>query len=357
MNREIAFRYDLLRNGAFYGYLLADERTVPTIRMDDSAAIKSSFSASFAIAARDADGDPLPVNWLTDEIEPVLIINGEEHPLGVYMPAKVRYSVNMGAQRVNVDCYDRCWRVRDTRSDELLYWPAGTSYITAIKQLLAAAGIGIVFATDTSAVFATAREDWPLGESYLTVVNDLLGEINYKPLYFDESGAAVLEPVAVPTANNIKQIFDMSDPDTLCIPDFTREADYYEAPNVFIVYCANPDINGNMISRAANENPQSPLSVQRRGREIVSVQQVNNIASQAELDAYAAWLCDKSMITGEKLHPKTGLRPGFGVGIAVGFIDSAEDIVAVGIEHAYTMPLQVGGQMEHTVERIVYNLD
>ena len=357
MNREIAFRYVLLRNGAFYGYLEADESTAPTIRMDDSRSIKSSFSASFAATAKDADGLPLPVNWLTDEIKPILIINGEEHALGVFMPAKVRYSKRMGAQRVDVDCYDRCWRVRDTRSDELLYWPAGTSYITAIKQLLAASGIGVIFATDTNAVFATEREDWPLGESYLTVVNDLLKEINYKPLYFDESGAAVLEPVDVPTASNIKQIFDMSDPQTLCIPDFSRESDYYEAPNVFIVYCANPNLNGNMISRAANENPQSQLSVQRRGREIVSVQQVNNIASQNELDAYAAWLRDKSMITGETLQPKTGLRPGFGPGIAVGFIDREEDIVAVGIERAYTMPLKVGGQMEHSVERIVYNIE
>jgi hypothetical protein len=357
MLREISFRYDLLRNGAFYAFLKADESAVPTIRMDDSAEIKTGFSASFAPTARDADGAPMPINWLTDEIEPVMILNGAEYPLGVFMPAKVTYTKRMGAQRVNVDCYDRCWRVRDTKSASLLYWPSGTAYLDAIKQLLAGAGIGTVFAGVSSAVFSTDREDWPLGVSYLTVVNDLLEEINFKPLYFDETGAAILEPAVLPTADNIKQVFDMSDPETLCVPEVSREADYYEAPNVFIVCCANPDMDGNLIARAANENPQSPLSVQRRGREIVSVQQVDNIANQDELNAYAAWLRDKSIITGEKLHPKTGLRPGFGVGIAVGFIDKDDDIVAVGIEHAYTMPLKAGAQMDHSVERIVYNLD
>jgi hypothetical protein len=112
-----------------------------------------------------------------------------------------------------------------------------------------------------------------------------------------------------------------------------------------------------MIATARNENPQSPLSVQRRGREIVDVQQINNIASQAELQAYADWLRNKSLLTGETLKLKTGLRPGFGVAQAVGVLDEEDDLVAIGIEHAFTMPLVLGGQMSHTVERIVYNLE
>lgn len=357
MIRKVGFKYHLMRDGAFYGYLRAVTSTTPTINMDDSREIKTSFSAEFAPVAFDADNKPLDINWLTDEIQPVLIIDGVDYPLGVFMPAKVEHTKKQRSKRIKVQCFDRCWRVRDTRSDELLYWPAGTLYIDAIKQLLAASGLNTVFAVPSDAAFTSAREDWKLGESFLKVCNDLLKEINYKPLWFNSYGFAVLEPVSVPTTENIKYTFNLGDSNTRVYADVTRTSDIYESPNVFIVYCANPDKSGNMVAVAANENPQSPLSVQRRGRQIVSCQQVNNIASQSELDAYAAWLRNKSLMTGETIKAVSGLIPGLGVTDAVGFIDDEENIAVIGLLHAYTMPLTVGGEMRHSIERIVYNLE
>lgn len=357
MIRKISFKYQLLRNGSFYGYLRAVTSMTPTINMDDSREIKTSFSAVFAPSAFNADNKPLEINWLTDEIQPVLIIDGVDYPLGVFMPAKVEYTKQQRSTRVNVQCFDRCWRVRDTRSDELLYWPAGTLYLDAIKQLLFASGINTVFAVPNDAAFANAREDWKLGESFLTVCNELLQEINYKPLWFKSDGSAVLEPVSVPTAENIKYTFNLSDPKTRVYANVSRTSDIYESPNVFIVYCANPDRSENMIATASNENPQSPLSVQRRGRQIVSVQQVNNIASQQELNAYAVWLRNKSLMTGETVKVSSGLIPGLGVTDAVGFIDNEENLVCVGLLHSYTMPLELGGEMTHRIERVVYNLE
>lgn len=355
MYREIKFRYHVLRNGAFYAYLRADESAAPTIRMNDADAIKTALTGTFLPTAIDADGREMPVNFLADEIQPVMIVNGVSYPLGVFMPAKVVNETRSNAERVNIQAYDRCWRVRDTRKNELLYWPSGTLYLDAIKQLLSVAGIKTVIASPNNAAFTEAREDWPLGESFLTVVNDLLKEINYKPLWFDKNGVAILEPVSIPTSANIEQYISDKDSDTMFIPDFSREADYYESPNVFIVYCANPDKSGNMIATARNDNPQSPLSVQRRGREITSVTQINNIPSQSELQARAEWLRNKSLLTGEILKPKTGLRPGFTVGGVVAL--QKGDLLAIGIEHQYTMPLQLGGVMEHTIERVVYNLE
>jgi len=355
MFRKIAFKYCLLRNGAFYALLKADMSKTPTIRMDDSGEIKTSFSGTFSPEAVDVDGNMMAIDWLTDEIQPVMVIDGVDYPLGVFMTAKPKLTQKMNTSRVDVQCFDRGWRVRDTRSATLLYWPSGTLYLDAIKQLLAAAGIKTVFSTPTDATFSEAREDWKIGESYLTVINDLLREINYKPLWFDATGAAVLEPVSVPTAGNIKQIFDSKDPATMVTPELSRESDYYEAPNVFIVCCANPDKNGNMVAVAKNENPQSPLSVQRRGREIVSVQNVNNIASQTALQAHADWLRNKSLMTGEKLTITTGLRHGFGVAETVGVV--YDDLTAIGLEHKYSMELQVGGRMTHTIERVIYNLE
>ena len=354
MSREIGFRYELLRDGAYCALLRAETGTAPSIRMQEAGEIKTAFSGVFAPAAEDVDGNPVEIDWLSDEIRPVLLIDGEAYPLGVFMPVTPRNRSDGVVSSVRVEAYDRCWRVRDTNSDSLLYWPAGTRYLDAVEQLLTAAGIVTVLRTDSDAVFATAREDWDIGTGYLTVINDLLGEINYNPLWFNAEGAAVLEPRSVPEESAIEHTLDASDPGTLVRLGISRETDIYSAPNVFIVVCANPELSSVMTSTAINDNPQSPLSVSRRGRRICTVVHMDNIADQDALDACAAALRDESLITGETVQVTTGLLPGFGVDDVVAL--HYGDLTDVCVERAFTMELAVGGKMTHTLERVVYNL-
>lgn len=355
MKRKLEFRFELLRGGAYYALLKADMGKPPTINMDDAGALKMSMSGTFAPYAVDVDGNRQEIDWLSDEIRPVLVIDGVDYPLGVYLIAKAEETKKLNTRLVNIQAFDRGLRVRDTKAENLLYWPSGTLYLDAVEQLLVVAGINTVFKVDNAAVFSEDREDWPLGVSYLDVINDLLEEINYKALWFNESGAAVLEPVVVPESASAQNAFDFTNPETLVLTESSKTSDIYERANVFLVYCANPDKTDNMISTAVNDNPQSPLSIQRRGRRIVQVEEVNNIASQSELDKYAAWQRDKSLMTGEIVKLATGLRPGFGVAQAVSITDS--DGVSIGIEHAFTMSLEIGGKMSHAVERIIYNLE
>lgn len=353
--RKISFRYNLLREGAHYAQLFADESSVPVIRMDDGGAVKMSFSGVFAPYARDADRRKVAPNWLTDEIQPVLRIDGAEHPLGIFLPATIREEEQDGLELVKVDAYDRGLRVRDTNSAELLYWPAGTLYLDAVEQLLTAAGIQTVFKTPNAAELAEAREGWEPGVSYLAVANELLAEINYKPVWFSETGIAMLEPAAVPDASAIRHRFDSADRETRMVRQLGRETDIWNAPNVFHVTCANPEKDGLMSATAVNDNPQSPLSTVRRGRRICRFEQVNNIADQAALNAYAEKLRNDSMISGETITVTTGLRFGFGVDDVVGI--HYGDLTAIGIERGFEMRLEVGGRMTHRIERVVYNLE
>ena len=139
----------------------------------------------------------------------------------------------------------------------------------------------------------------------------------------------------------------------MLLPTVARETDIYSAPNVFICVCANPDKSGNMSARATNNNVSSPLSVPRRGRSIVKVVRLNNIASQEELQAYADNLMRESMYAGETIEITTGLFPGYGVGDIVGLNLDGE--LSICVEHAWEMQLQVGGEMKHTLERVVFN--
>lgn len=360
--RTIDFEYRVLRNNAFYGLLQAPEKGSRSLRMDDGAEIKTALSGTFLPLVLDVDGNRLEPDWLTDEIEPVLIIDGAEYPLGTYMPATVDPSEENGVKSIRIEAYDRCWRVKDTYTESLLYFAAGTNYLTAIKQLLTACGIILVVETRTDKTFAEAREDWDIGTSYLEIVNGLLEEISYNPLWFDSRGAAILEPASVPTAANIEHILS-DQPDDLAhgalpivrmLPKIGRSTDIYQAPNVFVCVCSNADKNAPLVARAENNNPQSPLSIIRRGRRIVNVERVNNVENLAALQEIVNQKRNDSLIGAETISVSTALQPGFGVADVVGL--RYGDLDAICIEHAWTMDLKVGGVMDHELERVVVNI-
>ncbi len=357
--RTLDFAFRVLRNGAFFGSLEAPQ-SAAHIRMDDSAQIKTTLSGAFGAKVTDADGNALEPDWLSDEIQPVMIVDGTEHPLGVFLPATVTPREESGVKTLQIEAFDRCWRVRDTYAESTVYFAAGTAYLDAVEQLLAAAGIGLILKTPSAAAFPEAREDWQAGTSYLEIVNQLLGEIRYNPLYFTPEGAAVLEPASVPSAENIAHILsDEPEPGAdridRMLPSITRETDIYKAPNVFVCICSNADKSGPLIARAENNNPQSPLSIMRRKRRIVKVTRVNNVEDLAALQAIADKMRDDSMIGGETIRVSTALLPGWGVADVVGI--RYGDLSAVCVEHAWEMDLTVGGSMRHTMEKVVVNLE
>lgn len=347
MTRQIDFRYTIVRNGADFAEVQPLSSGSRSIRMDDTSAIKTSFSGDFLYPEAQ-------VNWLADEIRPTIIIDGTPFPLGTYLPASVREMENETTAYLHLEAYDRGWRVRDSYTEQLLQIPAGTNYILAIEQLLTACGISLISATKTTAVLTEDRADWNLGTSLLDIVNQLLGEINYNELWFDQDGVAILEPASVPSAANIEHTLDDTNVKTLMLPQISKEMDIYSAPNVIICICSNADKNGPMVATAENTNPQSPLSIQRRGRRIARVVQVSNIASQEELQAYADRLRNETMITGETIDVETALLPGFGVDDITSI--RYGELFAVCKERAYTMDLRAGGLMRHSLEKVVINI-
>lgn len=349
MLRTLGFKYNVLRGNAVFSQLVAmPDAAPPSIRMNDAAEIKLSFSGTFL-------PPPADVDLLSDEIAPILIVDGVEYQLGVFLPATVAESEDAAAASIAVEAYDRTWRLSTAKTETLLYFSAGANYLDAVESLLQSAGITAVIETPTTATLAEARQDWPVGTSYLEIVNQLLGEINYKEIWFDASGAAILEPVSIPTAENISHTLDAADVKSLMLPALRRTTDLFSAPNVFICVCSNPDKDQPLVSVAVNDNPASPLSVSRRGRRICNVEYLDNIAGQAELDAYAARLRNNSMIRGETLIVQTALLPGFGVDEITAL--RYNDFSSLCMERGFTMDLRVGGVMSHTLERVVVAIE
>lgn len=362
MIRNERIRFKVLRRGGDYAYLYAV--SAPTLSCKSDGEIKMSLRGEFRADAYDARGRVVDVDWLSDEIKPELILDGKAYSIGVLSPSTVTVGKSSTGESVNIEAYDRCWIVRDTKIENLLHLAGGTRYIDAIEQRLTASGINAIISAPSSAVLAEDREDWNVGTSNLKIANDLLSEINYNQLHFDSDGVAVLEPKSSPSAANIKHILstrkqDIRDPKTLgIIPmslNIEAKTDVYSAPNVFVCTCANPDKSGVMNASAENSNPQSPLSVIRRGRRIVDFENVKNIASQEELQNYVDQKRNRSMITGEVITCETLLYPGFGVDDITAI--QTNDLNDLCVETEWEMELRVGGKMKHVLERVVINLD
>lgn len=346
MIRSIEFRFVLVRNGADYGLLNPAAGSTPVIRMDANASVKTSLSGSFA--------DTDMANWLTDRIRAEIVLDGIPHAAGLFIPASVQWLETETSKVISVEAYDQCWLVEDTKTETILHLDAGSNYIDVIETLLAQAGIALMIRTATPATLAEDREDWDIGTSYLDIINQLLSEINYNPLWFNSSGAAILEPASVPTADHIEHVINSDDPGCMMAPPVTKEVDVFNAPNVFLCICSNADKSGVMTATAENTNPQSPLSIARRGRRIVRVERLDNIADQTELQAYADRLRNESMSTGEVFYIQTALQPGHGVNDVVALHHGDETSIC--LERSWSMNLGPGGTMSHDLEKVVYNL-
>lgn len=344
--REVKYRVRALKNGVPAAELLWGEGNAPTIMWDKTGDIKASMSGDFF---KNHD-----VDLLTDELQPVAIINSEEFPLGVFRATTVTTKATQYAPTVRIEAYDRCWRLKCRRTEKVLHYAAGTAYISVIEGLLTECGISLRLVTSSAAALQTDREDWEIGTDYLTIVNQLLGEINYVPLWFDADGVAHVEPYRPMDAKRISHVYgDMGAPEVLnpALSESKMETDIFSKPNVFICVCSNPEIGEPMTAVAVNENASSSTSVFRRGMRIARRCIVRNIASQEELQAYANKIMQEAMFAVQTLSFETFVEGGHGIGDIISI--NNQEIGGLYEETAWSVTLAVGTTMKHTAKRLV----
>lgn len=342
MIRSLNFRMDVLRDGV---RLMSLPFSVPPNILADSAReIKTSLSGTFA------NNDV--VDWMTDRLQPVVIIDGVEQPYGVYVPATLTETNTSSGAQLQVEAYDLGYILTLAKTETIYHIPSGTSYLDAIQSLLVAAGLTLVQATPNAATLQTDREDWDVGTSYLTIINQLLSEINYQDIWFDANGSAILEPALSPTAERIGHSYDATNIDSVTHRDTTTVTDMFGIPNVFIALCSNPDYDAPMMATSENNNAQSKLSIANRGMRIPQVYKVNNIASMDELQAYADRLRDQSMLATEITTIQTAIMPGHGLYDVVALRHPAAE--GIYLETGWEFSLQAGTYMTHRLKKVVF---
>lgn len=340
--REIDYRVDVLRSGARFGRMVFDAGDPPTVYCDSKASVKMSLRGSFL----PAEG----VDLLTDELQPVCILDGLEYPLGVYRAVTRRDVTDETGTRWELEAYDRGVALQQHKLEARDSWAAGTSYDDIVLHYLQQAGLARVILRPSGHVLQTAREDWEIGTSFLTVINDLLTEINYREIWFDRDGVAHAEPYAAPSADNISHHYGLHGRAAkLLAPEYSVELDVWSKPNVFIAVLSNPELPPETAT-AVNDFPQSRLSVLRRGMRIPQVVKVSNIAAD-ELQAYANRLRDEGMQTGEYVGISSPAYPDHGVDDVVAL--ELPELNGIFRETGWSITMRAGDIMSHTLERMV----
>lgn len=342
MIRSLRFRIDVLRNGA--RLMSLPFAAPPNIMADSAGEIKTSLSGTFV--------DTPAVDWMTDRLQPVVIIDGVEYPYGVFVPATLTHSNTERGRETQVEAYDLGYILTLAKTETIYHIPSGTLYLDAVTELLAAAGIALVQATPNAATLQTDREDWDVGTSYLTIINQLLSEINYQDIWFDANGAAIVEPALSPSAERIDHTYDATTVDSVTHRDVSTLMDMFGIPNVFIAICSNPDYDAPMMAVAENNNAQSKLSIANRGMRIPQVYKVDNIASMDELQVYADRLRDQSMLATELTTIQTAIMPNHGLFDVVALLHPAA--TGIYLETGWEITLQAGTYMTHRLKKVVF---
>lgn len=337
--REIDFRVDILKNGARAGSL--PYVTPPTISCASNASIQMSMNGTFA------DSDL--IDYLHDELQPIIIIDGQETPAGIFRAGSVRTVIEDGRKTQEVEAYDRnmwlSWNKLETRS----YHASSEKYSTIISDTLTSAGITLFNLSPTTATLQ-ARREWDIGTNYLQIINDLLSELAYDSIWFDGNGYAIMKPYQSPSVNMIDHRYGRGEYRMVGTTRYS-ELDIFNRPNVFIVVRTSPYYSSVLTATSENNNPMSPLSIVRRGIRIPQVTTVSNIANQTALQTYADRLRDQNMEASEVVQITTAIQPGHGVGDIVAL--EGTDLDGIYRETGWSITLEAGSWMKHTLERTV----
>lgn len=344
--RKLRFRYE---------HLDEDNVQVGWLNKVQSARVANNSLADIKRTATFVIGEDSSINFLKDRIRPWMGVEMQdggwaEWPLGIFLLSTPVRSVDPSAAMREVLAFDQLLVLKDDAIDVRYAVASGTNVITAVGDVLTAAGIMQRNLVATAETLPVARE-WPPGTTRLRIINDLLASINYRSLYFNSAGVAVAEPYAAPSDRPIGYTY-AADNRSVLVPQLRQELDLFSVPNKWIAVVSEPD-RAPLVSTYTNTDPSSPTSTVSRGRTITRILDTQEATSQASLDAKVQRAAVESSQVYETVDFETALMPHHEDSDVIEINYALFGAKARFIEHSWEMTLRVGSKMKHVVRRVV----
>ena len=196
------------------------------------------------------------------------------------------------------DGYDLLHLLQDGPGDTYVV-TAGTTYLTAVQNVVTASGIGATLRLDGTGQ-STAVPDarvWCLtegGPSWLRIINDLLAEIGYRGIWANADGELRSEPYMAPASRAVEWTLDTGDAATNIVgEDRTESADVWKAPNwwrfVRKGMTTKPTEGAGLYTvQNVNDGPTSQTSLGRTVRKVVYLDAADQATLVAQGDQIVA---------------------------------------------------------------------
>lgn len=217
----------------------------------------------------------------------IIIQNGirEKHPLGTFLVQTPNSSFDGKVRSVSMDAYTPLLELKENKP------PLGYSLLK--DDNIMSEAFKIVREHCRAPVIETESDKKLLDnfvansdDTWIKYVIDLLAQAKYE-LYLDDEGKILFAPKQ--KTEELQPIWTFNDDNSsiLC-PELSLKHDIYGIPNVVEVICSTgTDLH---YARAVNDDPNSPTSTVRRGREIIHREtepELQGYPTAAQIDEYA----------------------------------------------------------------------
>lgn len=195
-------------------------------------------------------------------------------PLFTGLTSAPSREINGRREKYKVECFSVLKPVDDIILERGFYVPTEVTAPQVVERLLKRGPAPVKVSPVSSPPKleeAIIAED---GETNLTMVQRILDVINWR-MRIDGRGVIHVEPAA----KSVVSMFDANRNDTIQL-SVTDEYDWYSCPNILRV------ISGDLTAVARDDDPESPLSTVRRGREIWQEESSVSLGTNESISAY-----------------------------------------------------------------------
>lgn len=214
------------------------------------------------------------IDWDQHRVQPWYRVEsaGEmvEWPLGVFLVATPSSKHTDTGVEVELSLYDKTLILDQDMTPTSYTVGTGTNVIAAVRTVLSQAGQTRTAIEDSSQTLAKSMV-WPAGTSRLRIINDLLDAANYFSIWVDGEGIFRAEPYLRPADRG--QSFGFADDSTsIYSPDFTHDFDTFDVPNrVVVIGQSEGDTEAPVAT--VTDTSSGPFSFSSRGRWITRVEE------------------------------------------------------------------------------------
>lgn len=287
----------------------------------------------------------LNIDYMNDRIKPVVVIDGEEYPLGIFLISSPSRNIDANSVTRYLTCYSKLKILDNDKVTSRYYVPAGANVVNQVITLIGNEPYNITSSNSTT----SKDHEWEVGTSKLDIINDLLDVINYVSLIPGNDGSFISYPYKTPSERT-HTIEYIEGEDSIIVSTMTEDFDFFDVPNVFIRYTNDVDIDPPIIATYPIQSGSETITIDGR-QPNVSAEAVSDIADQDTLyakckkDAYNARSVYSHLEFSTAINPKHGYLDCILVNVG--------DINYKYIETSWSFNLKCGDLMKHTCRRVV----